>query len=68
MRKTWTTEEDEVIRSDYPKGGADAVLLKLKDRTYNAIYKRARILEVRADIVLRTGTLFGRPGFFAYRK
>lgn len=45
----WRRSEEEVLRREYPKGGASRVARLLNNRTLNAIYDRAAQLGLRRE-------------------
>ncbi len=47
--KTWTDDEDAIIRELWPTGDGGEILNRLPSRSYGAIKKRARDLEVRRE-------------------
>jgi len=47
--KTWTEEEDVIIRELWPSGDGGEILSRLSNRSYSAIKKRAQDLGVRRE-------------------
>lgn len=51
--KPWTPEETEIVRINYPKGGAILCLKHLRGRTHDAVKFKARSLRVKAPTYIR---------------
>lgn len=51
--KPWTFEENEIVRINYPKGGAVLCLKYLPGRTHDAVKFKAKTLRVKAPTCIR---------------